>query len=310
MSSQAMAPSVPAGEKGNPAFRPSLTSLEQIAKSTGVVGALLYGIGVWVSNDYLLQFGVSDFGSLHIKNVITGSWTLLICFGSAMPGLAANFSFGKFKDGNIWERTFWVALWISVGVGIGFLGVQCVLIILTWSRPSDLALSSESQVLSLMATASLPVLMFGPLVRKGSQMYNACFVIRVPLACFAFLSISATLAHSVYAKLPPAVGGGEPVYAKLFLDEKAAAVWKKDGLPYDGDESQTALVDIVHQTDNELYIAVDPYPGLDLTQTIILDRKSVIGIAIVDRRIEELRKHSVQQQQLKNEALPTPLPSK
>ena len=50
--------------------------------------AVLYVIGLLVSNEYLMYWGISDFSSFRPKCVLTGTWTVILLTGFLLPVIA------------------------------------------------------------------------------------------------------------------------------------------------------------------------------------------------------------------------------
>lgn len=66
-----------------PTFIEIAPSIESVGKTIVVVVAVLYGVGLFVSNTYLLSYGITDFGLLKPRFVFTGllfslSYSLLV----------------------------------------------------------------------------------------------------------------------------------------------------------------------------------------------------------------------------------------
>jgi len=273
----------------------SLNSIEQVAKTTGLLGVLFYAVGLIVSNEYLMQYGVSDFASFHPKNVITGVWVFLMFFAASLPGVATNFALYRLKPKETWQKIILSAMTLGIGTYFGYMLAGFVLLAVslpgyTLIKPEDLSLIPK------MLLASFVVLGFGPLWTVRDDVYHSQVVMSGLFACFAFMAITGDLSHTLYPRLPQGIGGGKPVEAELFLDEKASKVWTRSELPIaeNSDVFRTQSVSIVYQTENEL--VVNAYRNKESNgrpRTIILDRKTVLGMLLVDEVLQKyLQQHS------------------
>jgi hypothetical protein len=59
--------------------------LAAITKVSVIAVAFLYGLGLLVTNEYLITIGVSDFTSVRPKYIVTGVWVLSIVAATFIP---------------------------------------------------------------------------------------------------------------------------------------------------------------------------------------------------------------------------------
>src|SRR6266404_1790690 len=65
----------------------SFETAEKLAKSIIALVALMYGLGLFVTNRHLLSLGISDFSALRPKYVLTGAWILPLLLLSSLPAI-------------------------------------------------------------------------------------------------------------------------------------------------------------------------------------------------------------------------------
>src|SRR5436305_933385 len=97
----------------------SFEMAEKISKAAALLVAVSYGLGVLISNEYLIALGVSDFASLRPKYIITGLWTIVLIVLAALPILlpmAAITSFPKRKKLALSTTYFVIAVAFLVGI--------------------------------------------------------------------------------------------------------------------------------------------------------------------------------------------------
>jgi hypothetical protein len=62
-------------------------SIESVMKVSAVTAAVLYGIGVIVTNVYLSQFGIVDFSVLKAQCLLTGTVAVFVIAMASVPGV-------------------------------------------------------------------------------------------------------------------------------------------------------------------------------------------------------------------------------
>src|ERR1700744_1376402 len=60
--------------------------LKMVGSIATITVAVFYGVGLLVTNAYLLSIGVNDFNLLRARCVLTGTWATLLILCVALPG--------------------------------------------------------------------------------------------------------------------------------------------------------------------------------------------------------------------------------
>jgi hypothetical protein len=83
--------------------------LQTIIASVSIGVAILYAVGMLVTNEYLFAFGLTDFNLIRPKCIITGTWAILLLLACSGPAL----SLDRFKNGKITAKRLWTELWVG-----------------------------------------------------------------------------------------------------------------------------------------------------------------------------------------------------
>lgn len=248
---------------------------ESISKASVVLIAGLYGIGLLVTNAYLLSIGISDFSSLRPKYVVTGGWTAVLLFLSSAPYLIARDMLDSSKP-NKWMRR-------------GFVIMVAIFIVLMYCLIATDLLRVHNWVVVSVALESI----FGTgfvcyFARYAGNRFKERSWKRLHVVWFLGPAIflgSYTLLSSVgrklYPNVPEGIGGGKPVEARLVLNANGTAFWNQTNcLPLNGKPAvTTAPVEILYQSEHRIVIKAPYDDGSSRkSKVIVLNDSLVDGI--------------------------------
>jgi len=263
----------------------SFDTFEKISKVFVVFVAVLYGLGLLVTNQYLLSLGVSDFSSLKPKYVITGAWTLALMVIDCLPAL---FVFGLFRSKSSILKRFWLRITIGLIGGIGFaLLARAFLyyVITLYPYLSSASVLQTPNVLKGMVIGS-SVLGFILLFRivTTQQDRRSFWGMTSFVGLYGVLVLSTAIGTSEYPRVPEAWGGGRPLHVSLVLNETGIKFWRVTGaVPPDKDSMRTPEIEVLYQNDHEMLISapcdlVGPLPdgGHRVEKRRIMLNKSLV----------------------------------
>lgn len=243
----------------------------------GVV-AIAYGLGVLLSNQYLMSLGSSDFNSVRPKYVITGTWTMICLLLMVLPGLplAILVYAEAITDGREFLKAAASTLTISILYVFAFRSLplnQHITPVPFWQL---VVIGS----FGLILCAALFLL----LEKFHQRELMRVWIIYAGLACispvFLFLSMH-QIARGIYDKVPEALGGGKPISAELVLNKDGLEFWKQTGalLPPSEGSMCSGRIQILYENDHQLLIKA-PYQlnQASSEKIIILDKRLVDGI--------------------------------
>jgi hypothetical protein len=203
----------------------ALDMAEKIAKAAALLLAACYGLGLMVSNQYLLRLGVSDFSSVRPKYVVTGMWTLLLAVFIAAPLLEwfANRHKPARKQLSgllfilIFAATFLQALLV-------FLGFSC-----EWrGHILDALHDGGLVVISAWTPVGIGGLTWLKLKLETRRRPVVNDLIVAMFLCISMLSLTHNIAAYVYGHIPEASGGGRAAMACVLLKEPD--IWDTNGI--------------------------------------------------------------------------------
>src|ERR1700746_1902705 len=80
-----------------------------------VGAAVLYVVGMLVTNEYLFSLGFTDFNLIRPKSIITGTWAVLLMFACCGPAI----SLDRFKDEKIEKKRLAEKIFASYAIAMG-----------------------------------------------------------------------------------------------------------------------------------------------------------------------------------------------
>ncbi|HEY6350536.1 MAG TPA: hypothetical protein VI636_14105 [Candidatus Angelobacter sp.] len=274
----------------------------------GVV-ALLYVLGLIVSNEYLNCISASNFALLRPQCIFTGTWTLALLFLGALPAIGGHMIAGR--QPNKWRKWLFFPIGILCGWVLTVMGSWIVLKLL----------QTDTQVFWYNQPAGLPqpwhfllsvkpmlyiatwYLVFPTIVWLSNPRAFVTFTsapIRHLVILLVFLSVWATwgIASEIYPHVPKAMAGGKPQVVVLFLTEDGKKVWSElrdDQHPQTAAQANapqgtappatgtgavpvTPKVNLLYETSDQAFIQLNTDKPICDQPTIKLDRKLVGAI--------------------------------
>jgi hypothetical protein len=263
----------------------NLEAFEPVAKSLSVMIAMFYGVGLLVTNFYLARWGISDFGPLKPKYVITGAWSLTLCLIASLPVTVPLFELRRRAKRSpvlqIGEPSFnrttrrkLLSEWRSVigGLGLGFalLNICYLLLGVDTSQIPFLKIN-----LSLMVVASLGSFWFWE-EWENRQQSGEIPVAGVFLLAAMFILVLSIVSTRVYGLVPDYVGGGKPVTAELILNLEGSSFWTETESGFLNSQRRTRPVKIIYQGENEIYVFAPFNEGGKVQERLVIISKRLI----------------------------------
>lgn len=264
-------------------------AIEKIIKAIVAIVALSYGLGMVVSNQYLISLGASDFSSVRPKYILTGGWVLLMMILAALPVLLPLIGCDRFFS---WRTP----LLFGLGILFSYLGSRGLLCFLRFDyrwRNEQKAVIITAIILVAVCCICAGLLVFAVRrVRKiqfaGSQwMGNLVIALMV---CFLLGLVTSQVADHIYGHIPEAMGGGKSVMAFIILNDKGVCFWEQflplHPRPATAPKRAIQFASILYQDDKELILEIEhERPDLPAAlhisnKTLILKRDLVDGIYI------------------------------
>jgi hypothetical protein len=232
--------------------------LEPIAKAAVAFIALVYTLGLLVTNRYLVSFGISDFSSLRPRYIFTGTWSLWLIVLATVPG------FILFSGG----RTFTWRTARNTGLALALITFAFVMTMAALGVPAGLAVVRQFYFLIFLVTtlivfvaltAAKPLSLFSALPQASGFDRLAVVVLRLGLVVFAATmfvgSVAVLSGPGVYGSIPDGLGGGKPLTATLIFDSRGAGVWEQAGMPLaSGSTRNSQKIKIIYQDEHNLYV--------------------------------------------------------
>lgn len=278
--------------------------VEKTGKISFVVLALLFALGLLVTNTYLLQFGLSEFGLLRARFVLTG---VLASFPTAMNVGCLALAYVVTRDVNARftdrSRRFkdiadtGILLVVGVILPIVVLGVVF--------RKAEFTDSQVFDALLLWSIGFLPILPFSlvaadRMIRAYQQRRSSLFQLetelltpprsssfKLPLMVSIVLSAIGLLVSGllyvelfvrhVYPNVPEQFGGGQPHQVQLLFRPDSVADVARMHIPIEAGATLSEPVTLLWHGNSGLMVRV-PYEGEDYV--ILLDGSQVTAIIL------------------------------
>jgi hypothetical protein len=264
--------------------------LEAVTKGSVVVIAILYGLGLLVSNEYLISIGVSDFTSVRPKYVLTGTWVLFLAAAASIPTVL--------PIALRLQRPAEKIAGITVGAVIAYGILEFAGVALRIHEFKDIA-----KPLILLLCVSFAVYLQTWAIWKLATIPAAFLAAAtILLACFGGITATFIIARGIYPKVPEALGGGKPLLGRIILNKEGAEFWRDAGVEKSDptkktddtfeDTARSRSAKILYQDEHVMVIEVQTTrvtpklgePGeVKSTQTrTILLNKSLVDAVIID----------------------------
>lgn len=241
-----------------------LEHVEPIAKAAVAFIALVYTLGLLITNKYLISFGISDFSSLRPRYVFTGAWALWLIMLAALPGLKLWSDWGKPVNRK------------QVAKFIPALAISATVFNLTLF-PLGLSNNWYLWVQFLMLTLATGV-MLSAVAKFNNHDDDLDRVFSGGIAAILFIGCLTMLSNDTfYGSIPEGLGGGKPMAATLIFDTQGVSVWEQAGMQIAaGTTRNSQRVKIIYQDEHNLYVQ-GSYgdPKQPKTKMVIMSRSLV-----------------------------------
>jgi hypothetical protein len=231
--------------------------LEQVGKIVIGVFAVSYGIGLMVTNQYLMTIGVSDYSSVRPKYVLTGLWALLFIISATIPLLIPVLFYDKTDTLRFRYQMLVVNFATTCGVAIGIdLAIFGVLhldfsavkisVLLVWLIGWWLELFLVMYAVNLALKPNKP--------RKRIS----GIVVAALLLCTGLAQSMHFIGENLYSHMPEASGGGESVAGLLILKKDGGVeFWKEAWYGQElKSEFRSSDVNLLYQDEHIMVITI------------------------------------------------------
>jgi hypothetical protein len=262
----------------------SVDLFEKAAKAGGTTIIGLYALGLMVSNEYLMLWGVSDFSSFRPKCIVTGTWTFLLFMGCLLPVLSPILLVPTPTLKTISGIGRLIGA-IMLGVVVGLSLMVVVLDTITRHKVSTFFLWYAFGEIIFAPVAFLFCAAIYRMTRTYLRFRPVGTLLAGTLALGTILSFVYGVSLAVYGAVPEALGGGQSVAGQLILNKDGVRVWKQlaGGINSETvDSGFTGSVQILYQNDREFLLKTDK-------QELLLINKSLFDGFIPDEK--QLRHH-------------------
>lgn len=245
--------------------------LQTIIASVSIGVAVLYAVGMLVTNEYLFAFGFTDFNLIRPKCIITGTWATLLMLACSGPAL----SLDRFKNGKITAERLWTELWVGYFIA-NALGLLFASVLVThWS--SRVAIGF---LILPFPLALAPLLYFSNVLTLYRGKPKPSYTRHTPVLFFMLVSpILATIviAAFIYPEVHSVLGGGRPLPAKFVLNDEGVKVWKQlSGSTLKGHDSIATDLDILYENESHIVVRLK-HSSPDTGSIAIIDKKLVLA---------------------------------
>jgi hypothetical protein len=189
------------------------TALEAMAKLGAVIIAMLYVVGLLISNEYLTTLGLTDFSLLRVKCVFTGAWAVPMIFVASLPALTL-WIFEPFAEFRKRYKTLapalsgWCFLFGFIELLAIFVSVFANSYLLKLMSPSH---NSAEAVCKIEKDILFGLVIVGMLLSVRARRN----VLLGVLSAVAVIGAFSGLATQVYPLVGEEFGGGAPVAMKI-----------------------------------------------------------------------------------------------
>jgi len=248
-------------------------TVQQLTKNLAISAAVLYAIGMLITNEYLFSLGITDFNLIRPKCIITGTWAVVLMLACCGPAL----SLDRLKDGKITKRQLVKELFAGYIVAIGLGLMFCSVLVTHWS----LALAKGLLLVPLsLAFAPLLYFLIWLTLYRGKRPEPSYTRHTATLATMVISPVIATvlIAVFIYPEVHPALGGGRPQQAKLVLSTDGLVVWRQiSGTSFNWQESVTTDLEILCENESQIVVRLRN-PGAEAGSVAVIDKKLVLAI--------------------------------
>jgi hypothetical protein len=257
-----------------------LEVIERGAKAALSIAALIYALGIVISNQYVMSLHVSDFTALKPKYIITGTWALLMLVTAGLPVLMVFSSWTALSQQPSRDKHFWPKLIVTAALGIGTsLTLNPVIL-------GVLGGDADQVNLSIFALLTLRTCLVGVIFVAAYEVRRVTIVFTpfIQLALLLFLPTYLLMATGkqiqlIYVHVPEAMGGGKSHIGELILNKEGGAFWSHTGLVSTETKElpvSTGKSEILYQNEH-VYVVRAPFDANKKGKTFILERSLVQG---------------------------------
>jgi hypothetical protein len=262
--------------------------LEKLTKAAVVLLAVSYALGLLVTNQALIELGVSDYSSVRPKYILTGLWSLLLIVTMSLPILLPLLyderSQPVKKRLNLALKNLVVTILFVFVTDIAtfkFLGFNL--------RFQQLNILKIFTLIGAVWIAIVFVLNAGLMMRRSNKKINRVAAIAILVMLFLGLDmvgVTSLIADNFYRFMPEASGGGEAVFGYLILKKDGGEdFWKEAGIAQDADITSTPrsrFIRLLYQDEHVMVIQV--HGKLELKRLTL--NKSLVDAFVTDTIID------------------------
>jgi hypothetical protein len=251
-------------------------SADSLLKVSAVLVAMLYLLGLIISNESLAKLGLSDFSLIRIKCILTGIWSLCLILIGSIPTLFVNFYIteceGQTTGLKIPKALFYYIVIMVVAVLIDATIVQLMSYgQVQWPHNEELYRHHiwlfVPGAIKLVASLNwyMPLLFLSPPKERRLTSLSLGFWL------FSILLATDVIAVFIYPFIGPQWGGGRAIRACLVLNEDGSKLWRQlnEKGSFGPTFTTTEQVRLLYENDSTMAI-LDPSNKL-----VVLDKKMV-----------------------------------
>jgi hypothetical protein len=241
--------------------------------------AVFYGLGLLVSNQYLIGLGVTDFSSVKPKYILTGAWSVLLTMVASFPFL---WPLLRRKNHDSHDLVY-------IRLVIGILASLVVSRLIYGALEIGREWHFKQQLIFIAVVSSISSYFFAEWMfreaRRGRKGEDPWYHRKYTLIQYAVVGIMVTLALTrymathLYGTINEAMGGGKPVEAQLILTKDGLDTWShlggaiSNGTPITLSQS----VKILYQSEHELAVRAVYQQGSNSKERIVLLKRDLVS---------------------------------
>lgn len=246
--------------------------LQTIIASVSIGVAVLYAVGMLITNEYLFAHGFTDFNLIRPKSIITGTWAIILILGCCGPAL----SLDGFKQGKITLKRLVTELWVGYVVALGLGLIFSSVLVTHWSNRVAVGF-----LLLPLSLAIAPLLYFQiAFTFYRSNPIKPSYTRHTPVIAAMLISpllATVVIAAFIYPEVHSVLGGGRPLPAKLVLNDDGVKVWKQlSGSTLKGHDSIATDLEILYENESHVLVRLK-HSSPDTGSIAIIDKKVVLA---------------------------------
>jgi hypothetical protein len=257
------------------------SKLSGIGNTLIALSGLAYASGFIIINLYLANhYGIYSFEILNARYIYSGAAFLLICLMAFLGAMYITNRAGQNKGKSWFERV--VDFIISFGI-INFLNAVIIQgAILIADSSGFKTIENALSFFPILPWFTISMLFFSLQIYFLKKEHLDKIPVQLPFPSIVFTNfiiLAALYGLSVYAFLPPSLGGGLPTPITLVIDKSKIEI-AEQLLPV-SEQNLSLAVYLIDQNANSLYVLVDVQnsieAGSDL-QTVQISKSLIAGV--------------------------------